>query len=257
MSNYLKESFKKFKADALAKGVYDLLKWLSIALIVWALTSLFPKSTKFSEIVTYSFNISTYWIVIYTVVIVIITLLIAYSIFKTRYKQVEHDNFTDELTGLRNHKALKSYLEKRLSEIEKDNEKCLSLILVDVDDFKQFNTDYGYITSDHVLKKLGELLGNDKRVTDKTFRFYQRGDEFMIVASETSARNALLAAERKRKLIQQACFVVDNNSYYLKVSCGVTEYKRGENYQSLINRVTSALNEAKAQKNKNCSKLII
>lgn len=257
MGNYLKESFKKFKADALAKGVYDLLKWLFVALMVWTLTSLFPKNTKFSEIVTYSLNISIYWIVISTVVIVIITLLVAYSIFKAKYKRVEHDNFTDELTGLRNHKALKVYLEKQLSEAEKDIEKSLSLILLDIDDFKQFNTEYGYITSDLVLKKLGELLSNDKRATDKTFRFYQRGDEFIIVASDTSARNALLAAERKRKLIQQTCFVVDENSFYLKVSCGVTEYKRGENYHSILNRVTSALNEAKTQKNKNCSKLII
>lgn len=257
MGNYIKESFKKFKADALAKGVYDLLKWLFVALIVWALTSLFPKDTKISEIVAYSFNISAYWIVIYTVVVVIISLFLAYTIFKTKYKKVELDNFTDELTGLKNHKALKVHLEEELSVVEKDIGKSLSLILLDVDDFKQFNTDYGYITSDQVLKKLGELLGNDKRATDETFRFYQRGDEFMIVASETSASSALLAAERKRKLIQRTGFAVESSSYYLKVSCGVTEYKRGENYQSTIDRATSALNEAKAQKNKNCSKLIV
>ena len=257
MGNYLKESFKKFKADALAKGVYDLLKWLFVALIVWALTSLFPKGTKISEIVAYTFDISAYWIVIYTVVVVIITLFVAYTIFKRKYKKVELDNFTDELTGLRNHKALKVHLEEQLSVVEKEMEKSLSLILLDVDDFKQFNTEYGYNTSDQVLKKLGELLGNDKRATDETFRFYQRGDEFMIVASETSASSALLAAERKRKLIQRTGFAVQSNAYYLKVSCGVTEYKRGENYQSIIDRATSALNEAKAQKNKNCSKLII
>jgi diguanylate cyclase (GGDEF)-like protein len=257
MINYFRESFKKFKADALAKGVYDLLKGLIIVLVVFAFTRLFPKVTSFFDFITYSVTISIYWIVIYTLIISILSVVTAYVIFRAKYKKVELDNFTDELTGLKNHKALKAILEKQLQDAKKATGTNLSLILLDVDEFKQFNTDYGYITSDQVLKKLGELLGNDKRATDETFRFYQRGDEFLIVANDTSANQALLAAERKRKLIQQTGFSVEKQSYSLKVSCGITEYKKGDSYSTIIDRVTSALKVAKAQKNKNCSKLVV
>lgn len=257
MGNYFKESFKKFKADALAKGVYDLLKWLFIGLVLFALTWVFPKGTSFFDFISDSFNISLYWISIYTLTTIILSVVVSYMIFRAKYKRVEMDNFTDELTGLKNHKALKVILEKQLEDAEKAMGKNLSLILLDVDDFKQFNTDYGYITSDEVLKKLGKLLGNDKRATDETFRFYQRGDEFLIVANETSANQALLAAERKRKLIQQTGFSVEEQSYSLKVSCGITEYRKCDTYNSIIDRVTTALGVAKAQKTKNCCKLIV
>ncbi|WP_347160128.1 GGDEF domain-containing protein [Pontibacter chitinilyticus] len=257
MSNYFKESFKKFKADALAKGVYDVLKWLFIALVVFAFARFIPNDTNYFSIINYKFQISLYWVIIYTIVIILASVVLAFLTFKQKYKKVETDNFTDELTGLKNHKALKYYLEKQLEDSSKSIGKNLSIILLDVDNFKHFNTDYGYITSDQVLKKLGELLGNDKRVTDETFRFFNRGDEFLIVANETSANDALLAAERKRKLIERTGFSVNDKSYYLKVSCGITEYKKGDNYQSIIDRVNSALGEAKGQTGKNCSKIIV
>jgi diguanylate cyclase (GGDEF)-like protein len=257
MSNYLVESFKKFKTDALAKGVYDLCKWLLITIIMFSITGLFPSSTSYFKTLKYVFNISIYWVIIYTLSIILMTVLTAYFIFKRKYKKVELDNFTDELTGLKNHKALKKYLEKQLQDADRSISKKLSIILMDVDDFKKFNSEYGYITSDQVLKKLGELLGNDKRATDETFRFYNRGDEFLIATDETSANDALLAAERKRKLIERTCFSINNKSYSLKVSCGITEYKKNDNYQTILDRVTSALREAKIQKNKNCSKLIV
>jgi diguanylate cyclase (GGDEF)-like protein len=257
MSNYFKESFKKFKADALAKGVYDLLKWLFITLLALVLSNFIPKDTSFSKVITYPFNISFFWVLIYTLIIIILSLITAYLLFRKKYQKVELDNFTDELTGLKNHKALKKYLENQLHEVAKSSNRNLSLILMDVDDFKQFSSDYGNTTSDRVLKKLGELLGNDKRATDEIFRFYNHGYEFLIVANDTSANNAFLAAERKRKLVEQTGFRIDNNCYSLKVSCGVTEYKKGDSYQSILDRVTSALQEAQTQRNKNCSKLIV
>lgn len=258
MKAYIKNSFQKFKGDALAKGIYDIIKWLVIFLIVFVFTKAIPEGTKISELLKHTYIFTFYWIIIYTILLILLSLVAAYWIFKRKYKQLESDNYTDELTGLKNHKALKQYLETQLIELEKDVNKATSLILIDIDDFKQFNSSHGYNTSDQLLKKLGELLGNDKRVTDETFRFFNRGDEFLIVANETSASSALLAAERKRKLIEKATFMIDDKSYHLKVSCGVTEYKRSkDNYISFINRVISALMEAKKQKNKNNSKLII
>jgi diguanylate cyclase (GGDEF)-like protein len=257
MSNYFKQSFKKFKADALAKGVYDLLKWLFLTLLALLFSNLIPEDTSFSKILTYPLQVSFFWALAYTIIVIIISLSTAYLLFRKKYEKVEQDNFTDELTGLKNHKALKGYLESKLIDVGRSSNRRLSLILMDVDDFKQFSSSYGVTTSEQVLRKLGELLGNDKNATDETFRFYNHGYEFLIVATNTSANNAFQAAERKRKLIEQTSFRVNDNSYSLKVSCGITEYRKGDSYQSIIDRVTSALQEAKAQNSKNCSKLIV
>ncbi|NML65511.1 GGDEF domain-containing protein [Hymenobacter sp. RP-2-7] len=167
---------------------------------------------------------------------------------------MEIDNFTDELTGLKNYKALKEYVIDKIKESIHDK-KVLSIILIDVDNFKNFNTTYGYNTADRVLKAVGELLGKDKRATDEVFRQFLKGDEFLVVASETSSDDALKAAERKRKLIENATFVIDEARYKLTVSCGVTEFKAGDDYTSFTNRAHSALVEAKSQQFKNCSKL--
>lgn len=60
------------------------------------------------------------------------------------------------------------------------------------------------------------------RATDETYRFYMRGDEFLIIAQQTSLTNAKLAADRKRKLIESTTLNVNDKNYKLTVSCGVT-----------------------------------
>lgn len=132
------------------------------------------------------------------------------------------------------------------------------MIIIDIDDFKQFNTKFDYNTADDVLKKVGELLLNDKRATDETFRQFLRGDEFLVIASETNLNGAVMAAERKRKLIQKALFYIDGKNHHITVSCGVTELKKGsDDFVSFTNRVTQALNAAKEVKGKNNTKSII
>src|SRR5690606_16588237 len=116
-----------------------------------------------------------------------------------------------ELTGLKNHKALEEYIKERLQYYKK-NDGALSIILIDIDDFKSFNSRYGYNTADLILGKVGELLRSDRRATDETFRKFSRGDEFLIITNDTSLSNAILAADRKRILIEKNSFIVQNTS---------------------------------------------
>lgn len=254
MKRYINESLKKFNNDALSKGIYDLIKWLVVSLILLIPTNWIPVVKCF---LSSKHQVSIYGIIIFSVVLVILTIIIVSRIFRRRILQVQKDNYTDELTGLKNHKALKNFLNLKIKEFKSKNES-LSIIIIDIDNFKNFNTEFGFNTADNILKKVGELLSNDKRATDETFRQFLRGDEFLVIASETNLNDALLAAERKRKLIQNALFSVDGKNHTLTVSCGVTEFKKEtDNFTSFTDRVIEALNEAKKMKGKNCSKSII
>lgn len=247
MENYFIDSIKKFKNDALSKGIYDLLKWLIITLIVLIPTKWIPYVKTLFIAQHY---ITTYTIIISVFILIIITTFIVSRYFRKKIRLVLNDNHTDELTGLKNHKALGEFLNLKLQEANNRSES-LSLIIIDIDDFKNFNTHYGFNVADQILKKLGELLGNDKRVTDETFRYFNRGDEFLVVAFDTTLSQAMQAADRKRKLIQKTLFSIDGKNHRLTVCCGVTEFKKNDDYTSITDRVIEALNEAKKISGKN------
>lgn len=253
MANYFRESIKKFKNDALSKGIYDLLKWLVITLIVLIPTKWIP---YVKTIFLAQHYFTTYTIVISAIILITITTFIVSRYFRKKIRLVLNDNHTDELTGLKNHKALSEYLNLKIAEA-KNRSETFSIILIDIDDFKNFNTIYGFNVADQILKKLGELLGNDKRATDDTFRYFIRGDEFLVVAYDTTLSQAIQAAERKRKLIQKNLFSVDGKNHQLTVCCGVTEFKKNDDYTSITDRVTEALNEAKKVTGKNNTKSIV
>ena len=253
MANYIRESVKKFKNDALSKGIYDLLKWLIISLIVLIPTKWIPYVKTLFLAQHY---ITTYTIIISAIILITITTFIISRYFRKKIRLVLNDNHTDELTGLKNHKALSEYLNLKIVEANNRSES-LSIIIIDIDDFKNLNTQYGFNEADQILKKLGELLGNDKRVTDETFRYFNRGDEFLVVAYDTTLSQAVQAAERKRKLIQKNLFSVDGKNHRLTVCCGVTEFKKNDDYTSFTNRVIEALNEAKKISGKNNTQSII
>ncbi len=256
MNKYIRDSIDRFKKDALSKAIYDIFKWLLPFTVVFAATHLMPKNFSFVKIISTKFEITFYWIVLYSLFLTMLSILAVRVIFKKKFNALQTDNFTDELTGLKNHKALKENLNLKLNEFI-HSAKTLSLIIIDVDDFKAFNTNVGFNTADEILKKVGELLSNDKRATDETFRQFLRGDEFLVIATETSLHGAFIAAERKRELIQNAIFTVGDNQYKLTVSCGVTELKKDDDYKTITDRVNAALNEAKKQAGKNCTKSII
>lgn len=246
MIDYLKSSISKFKTDLLAKGLYDILK--DSLKLGWPLfLGLIPAVREFFLT---KFETNLFATLLFSGCLVLITVFFMHFSFQKRIRRVLDDNHTDELTGLKNHKALSEYLNLKLNEA-KNGSESLSLIIIDIDDFKNFNTQYGFNVADQILKKLGELLGNDKRATDETFRYFNRGDEFLVVAHDTTLSQALQAAERKRKWIQKTHFSVDGKNHKLTVCCGVTEFKKIDDYTSITDRVIVALNEAKKISGKN------
>ncbi|WP_417371676.1 GGDEF domain-containing protein [Gelidibacter japonicus] len=253
MMRYIKESIKKFKDDVLSKGIYDILKWLLLFMVLLIPSRWIP---YLKEILITNHSISVYWILISSILLITVTALIASYIFKRKIREVLDDNHTDELTGLKNHKALNEYLNQKIHQYKTKGE-ALSIVILDIDDFKSFNTTVGFNVADQILKKVGELLGNDRRATDETFRYFNRGDEFLVVATETSLGQAYQAAERKRKLIEKNLFSIERVNHQLTVCCGVTELKKGDDYTAITTRVIEALNEAKKVTGKNNTKSIV
>jgi diguanylate cyclase (GGDEF)-like protein len=257
MIEYLRKSFDKFTQDALAKLFYDIIKWLIPSTILFAFSKLFPDDTSIGKFLSKTINLSYYSIILLLITSIILTVISVGIVFYRKYSALKDSSAIDELTGLKNHNAFKDYLTKLISDSSL-SDKTFSIIMIDVDDFKRFNTNYSPNIADSVLGKVGELLKNDKRITDEVFRQFRRGDEFIVITNETSLNDAFKAAERKRILINKTTFSVDEGLYKLSVSCGVTEYKNGkDDFNSITDRVNRALVEAKSQAEKNNTKTII
>jgi diguanylate cyclase (GGDEF)-like protein len=256
MLTYFKNSFAKFKQDALSKALYDILKYVIIVIATIIIAKFIPNNTSFGSIINKTFNLSVLNIFLTIVLTIAFTLLVTILYTRKKYNTLKQDNFTDELTGMLNHKALKDILPKTIDNCKRQNQK-LSLIIIDIDDFKIFNKNYNYQIADKVLTKVGDLLKSDSRATDFSFRQYFKGDEFIILAKETELANAVRAAERKRNLFRTG-IEVDNQIYHLTVSCGVTEFNFATDTEdSALARINNALQIAKAKTNKNCVEALV
>lgn len=250
---YFKDSFAKFRKDALSKAFYDSLKYLVFSVILVFILKYIPVIKEWLAIET---SLSIWFIIIASLLLVIISFSFSIRIFNKKLKAIQTESQIDELTGLKNHKALE--LDLSLLENERNvKDEPISLILIDVDDFKKFNEDSSYEIADKILSKLGNLLSKDSRITDETYRYFMRGDEFLIIARQTSMSNAQLASERKRKLIYDSIFIIDEGNYKLTVCCAVTEFNKGEKREEVLERLSKALQSAKKKPGKNNTEIII
>jgi diguanylate cyclase (GGDEF)-like protein len=110
----------------------------------------------------------------------------------------------DPLTGLNNRRALQSKLEKEIRRAVRYPEARLSVIILDVDHFKQYNDTYGHLAGDRVLQQLARYLLAMKRETDFLARY--GGEEFAIVLPHTDLASALIVAERLRAGLADAAW---------------------------------------------------
>jgi diguanylate cyclase (GGDEF)-like protein len=157
----------------------------------------------------------------------------------------------DGLTGVFNHVYT---LEEIDAEIEraKRYHVVFSLILLDIDNFKNVNDSYGHLAGDFVLRSIAQLIQKTLRVIDIVGRY--GGEEFIVVLPQTDLENAVNAAERLRKAIESEYFVYDNkNTIRLTVSLGVATYQNGQDTRSLIKIADDNLYRAKrGGKNRTC-----
>jgi diguanylate cyclase (GGDEF)-like protein len=154
---------------------------------------------------------------------------------------------TDDLTGLFNQRYFYSQITKEI-ERAKRHKRPLSILLIDIDMFKDFNDIYGHWEGDFVLKKIGEIIMKSVRDIDMAFRY--GGEEFTVILPETKYEDAIIVAERIRKAVAQNIFypfTLDGLPYVVSktVSIGITEFHMEDDMKSLIKRVDNAMYQAK------------
>ena len=130
---------------------------------------------------------------------------------------------TDGLTGCLNKRAFTTELENKLRSAERFKKK-LSLLVTDIDHFKNVNDTYGHATGDVVIKELGAILLRMKRDTDKVARF--GGEEFCILCEETDTEGAHQLAERIRQELEKTVFPTELGKLKVTGSIGVATYPR-------------------------------
>ncbi len=145
----------------------------------------------------------------------------------------------DQLTGLWNRRNLDQRLEGSIAH----STRCggtFSLLLIDIDNFKQVNDYFGHITGDDVLKRFGEVLSERLRQNDVAARW--GGEEFVILADGTNLERARVMAEQIREAISATPF---SPVPRITVSIGIAEYQNGETGDDLLKRADKALYGAK------------
>ena len=161
---------------------------------------------------------------------------------KKKYKDL---SITDDLTQLYNSR----YFYKRLdAEVDRAMRYShpLSIILLDIDDFKHFNDSYGHMEGNKVLAVLGKVIRECIRRTDTAFRY--GGEEFTIILPETANDGTANVAERIRERFESESFSPKPDEVVNKtVSLGVCHYDPDEDIESLIKRADLAMYEAKKQ----------
>ncbi len=157
---------------------------------------------------------------------------------------------TDDLTGLNNTRLFYEQLNREISRTTRYGHE-MSLLLLDIDDFKAFNDTFGHLKGNKALTRLGEIIRANLRESDSGYRY--GGEEFTVILPETSKDQGMNMAERIRRLFEEEGLGGENGRSCITVSIGVAEYKPGEDEESLVRRADEYMYQAKREgKNRVC-----
>ena len=160
-------------------------------------------------------------------------------------EQLRELTVTDDLTKLYNSRHFFKQIQSEIDRAVRYKHP-LSLLLLDVDHFKQYNDTYGHLEGDEILAKLGKVIRGCMRKNDSGYRY--GGDEFTVILPETRGTEAVKVAERIRKGFQAIEFRRGpEDSFDATVSIGITECRAGEGWKELAKRADEAMYQAKRQ----------
>jgi len=156
---------------------------------------------------------------------------------------VQQQSFTDPLTEIYNRQSLEEMAGRFMSQARRSR-KPLTLMLIDVDQFKAVNTRFGHLTGDVVLANTAALLRHSVRGSDAVFRY--GGDEFLIILADTSCSDARHVVERIRTGLTEWNGAGHLESFELNLSIGVSEWSEGKTLEGLLDSADNEMYAAKA-----------
>lgn len=171
---------------------------------------------------------------------------------------VREEVMTDALTGIANRRFFDSVV-RELAALSSSSERPLSMCMVDIDLFKQFNDRYGHQIGDQVLKLVAKVLRDSLKGRDVAARY--GGEEFVILLPETRLRDATLIADQIRELVASKNLIKRTTGETIgsvNLSIGVSQYRRHESVQAFMARADAALYLAKnSGRNRVCSESML
>jgi diguanylate cyclase (GGDEF)-like protein len=160
--------------------------------------------------------------------------------------KLELENRTDPLTRISNRRAFDERINDEV-ERAKRFRRALSLLFIDVDDFKtRVNTPHGHTVGDRVLQAAASVFGSNIRETDLLARY--AGDEFAVILPETDKAGAMKLAEKIREAMERAPIILRDSGQRLivTVSIGVASFIQGGTVEGLARKASRAALRAKA-----------
>ncbi|MHC4711924.1 MAG: sensor domain-containing diguanylate cyclase [Planctomycetota bacterium] len=160
------------------------------------------------------------------------------------YDEVSRQARSDGLTGFINHNAFYDELHREVERSRRTGSN-VSLVMLDVDNFKLFNDVHGHQVGDSILKEVARMIKQSVRAVDIPARY--GGDEFAVILCDTDLNRGLLVAERIRRAVASGPMLFDGKAFSITVSAGIAQYKPGQTPADLVKKVDEALYEAKSK----------
>lgn len=168
---------------------------------------------------------------------------------KAELKVVHTQNLHDTLTGLFNRNAYNQRLKEEIARYKR-YQSPLTLVIWDIDHFKNINDTFGHKSGDKVLELTAKQLQEHTRDTDFIARF--GGEEFVMLLANTDKDAGFLIVEQLRELIAITGFNANGKAVPITISCGLTELTEEDTEDSFFERADKALYEAKRQGRNRC-----
>lgn len=184
-------------------------------------------------------------------IITVIVIGIMYFVLSRYQKRLEDMALNDDLTQTFNRKAFSLMIDNAIKDFKR-TQTPFSIILFDIDAFKEINDGYGHLVGDSVLQQLSRVIKSVIRDNDTAFRW--GGDEFVVILKSCNLENACLIAEKIRTAIQSTHLPEIGEMDHTTISIGVAQYQPGETETGVIKRADELLYKAKTTgKNKTMS----
>jgi len=164
------------------------------------------------------------------------------------YHRLKEKTVTDGLTGIYNQTGFKDFLQREFKRARR-HRKPLSLIMIDVDNFKVINDSLGHLAGDHILRELAACLSTSVRGTDIVARY--GGDEFVLLLPETEIDKASMLMERIACTLEHHSFIWEGNPLDVEISYGISsleDLRQDEREQVLLHRADTRLYALKKSK---------
>lgn len=161
------------------------------------------------------------------------------------HSELYESTIRDALTGLYNRRHAMAVLKTESARAERDPDLLLSVVILDIDFFKEINDELGHLDGDGVLKQLSEIAGERVRASDTFARI--GGEEFLLILPDTSQQEAHQLADAIRQSVESATFELGGQNRTITLSGGVAAWNKNmQDMSELLRLADRRLYEAKS-----------